>query len=947
MKIKPFQLVICRTPAFPVENTLTAVWEELKEKIKTSSPTFYALIADKKANEIELLPHKIQFTIWKYFNRAKYRATPFGSFASFSTLPLHNEVTATAQLQSFMIEHTFTDWSEKDSHMDLNDSLSQATFILSNATVYEVGNEIRYISFKDRQFQLSSVLSFDELKTILKICTTKTSIVDLCAYLKIEFQINEASSKDLLRQLITLQLISTDLLPNITGEDYFKRIKVGQRDKSIDYILSERKIHGYFDQKKLQHIPDLINCLRNLKSSPIVNNLQEFKRAFGKKYDHRHIPLALAMDPELGIGYGNLEQQYHANDLIDILKAAKIDTKLKNQFEYTKLHRFLLNKIAKGEDIDLQNFEQQQLPHSSPLPNSFSIIFHLYEGNVVVESIGGCTANSLLGRFTLANKELGVYGKEIAFLENEANPTVLFFDIAYQAEKNIDNINRRDHIYAHELPILSWSTSASPLELNDIMIGIEKDEIILSSKKLGKRLVPRISSAYNYSRSDLAVYRLLCDLQHQGIQSNLQFTLNEYFPGLEHYPRVCFKQIIVAPAQWLVPLVYSKPKKEEPIEETMQRFKKWLALKNICLPFRAGNGDQTLTFYPDEDADLLAFLNYSKQLNGADLYITEALIAPIDFLKDENEKGYAPQYIVNYYHKEKIYAPLETLNHTLQNFRTTTDIKLPGGDWLYFEIYCHPYTSNMLLLHQIQGFIKKYRILLELWFFIRYDDPSPHIRLRLKVKKIDSIAILLHSFKNLFEPLLLSETVKDIELKTYYRETKRYGATRMDLVEHFFYLDSKLIINILKNTKTMAQLYVYALQTMQFFCNCYTNIIDRQIDFVKKVAANFAEEMKMDVEIFKKLNVNFSTFKNNNEISAPLAVPYVSSRQKILHQIMAKCIDINEPETMLADLIHMHVNRLFASDQRKHETILYHYLLKLLQTKHARSKQSSEYLYSP
>ncbi|WP_161805854.1 lantibiotic dehydratase [Pedobacter sp. Hv1] len=939
MKITPFQLIICRTPAFPIENTLTSVWEELKEKIKTSSPIFYALIADKKVNEIELLPQKIQFTIWKYFNRARYRATPFGSFASFSTFPLHNDVTEPAQLQSLMMEHTFTDWSEKDSDVDVKDSLNHATFILSNSTVYEVGNEIRYISFKDGQFQLSSVISFDELKTILKICTTKTSIVDLCAYLKTEFQINETSSKDLLRQLIALQLISTDLFPNITGEDYFKRIKANQRDKSIDYILSERKIQGYFDQKKLQQIPELINCLRNIKSSPISNNLREFKLAFIKKYEQRHIPLAMAMDPELGIGYGNLEQQYHANDLIEILKAAKINSNFKNQFEYTKLHRLLLNKIIKGEEIDLQNFEQQQLHLPHPLPNTFSLIFHLYQDNVVMESLGGCTANSLLGRFTLANDELGAYGKEIADLENEVNPTVLFFDIAYQAEKNIDNVNRRNHIYTHELPILSWSTSANPIELNDIMIGIKSDEIILSSKKLGKRLVPRISSAYNYSRSDLAVYRFLCDLQHQGIQSNLQFTLNEYFPGLEHYPRVYFKHIIVAPAQWLVPSVYCKPKKEESVEETIQQFKKWLVLQKISLPFKAGNGDQTLTFHPDQDEDLLAFLNYSRQQNGADLYITEALIAPVDFLKDENGNGYAPQYIVNYYHKERIYAPLEELNHAAQNFRKPTDIKLPGSDWLYFEIYCHPYTSNTLLLQQIQTFIKNYRFLLEQWFFIRYDDPSPHIRLRLKVKNTDSIAILLPSFKNLFEPFLLSETVKDIELKTYYRETKRYGSTRIDLVEHFFYLDSKLVINILKNAKTIEELYIYGLQTMQFFCNCYTNSIDQQIDFVKKVAANFAEEMKMDIEIFKKLNLNFATFKNNNEISKVLAVPYVSSRQKVLHKIMAKCIAINEPETMLADLIHMHVNRLFASDQRKHETILYHYLLKLLQTKRARLKQ--------
>jgi hypothetical protein len=34
-------------------------------------------------------------------------------------------------------------------------------------------------------------------------------------------------------------------------------------------------------------------------------------------------------------------------------------------------------------------------------------------------------------------------------------------------------------------------------------------------------------------------------------------------------------------------------------------------------------------------------------------------------------------------------------------------------------------------------------------------------------------------------------------------------------------------------------------------------------------------------------------------------------------------------EALLADLIHMHLNRLFIDDQRKHELVVYYYLLKI------------------
>lgn len=934
MKIYPFKLAICRTPAFAAANTLSEVWPQLKEKIRTSSPAFYELIADKTADEISSLNNKVQFTIWKYFNRAKFRATPFGSFAAFGTLLLKDKPMAPALLRSTMVEHQFTDWSEKDVYQEEKDILQHSTLLFSNSTIYEVGDEIRYISFKEGEFQLSSVFSFDELQYILKTCATKTSLNFLYQQLQNLFNMDKKSSKDLINQLIELQLILTDLLPNITGDDYFKRINVAQKDKSIDYILAERQLNGFFDLQKLSPIPELINCLAKLKPCQTSSNLQQFKTAFVKRFEERHIPLSMAMDPELGIGYGNLEQQFNANDLIGILNNAKIDNSLQNKIQFTKLHSFLLNKIIAGETIDLHDFKTPA--HPSPLPNTFSLIFHLYKGNVVVENIGGCTANSLLGRFTLASKPLETYAKEIAAIEQEANPGVICFDIAYQAEKKIDNVNRRKNIYPQELPILSWSAVEDPLTLADIMIGVQGNEIILSSKKLGKRLIPRIASAYNYCRSDLAVYRFLCDLQHQGIQSSLQFNLNEYFPCINYYPRVYFKQVIVAPAQWLVPASCLQQKEGETLAQTISKLKEWLHEQHISAPFKAGNGDLTLTFNPQQPDDLMALINYAKQQHTNDLYITEALIAAEDLLMDEQGKGYHPQFIVNYYHQEQRYQPLGAQqSQNPWQHRAESEVELPGGEWLYFEIYCHPFRSNFLLLNEIAHFLRQHQSLLKSWFFIRYDTPAPHIRLRLHVKEQKFTHLLMQSLKQLLAPLLLTEIISDIQLKTYYRETKRYGAHRMALVEYFFYQDSKLVLEILKKAKTTAQLYHYGLEVMQLFCQSYTNDLQQQMSFVKRMANCFAEEMEMNIEIFKKLNSNFTAFKNKPESLKPFNKHLAMGRQKALAKVLQLCPTIAEQENLLADLIHMHINRLFDADQRKHETILYHYLLKILQTKRA------------
>ena len=86
MKVKIYPDLIFRTPKFSYQSELTDCWEELKEAISISSDAFYQTIKEVKADELGTLQPKVLFTIWKYFNRARFRSTPYGTFAGFSIL---------------------------------------------------------------------------------------------------------------------------------------------------------------------------------------------------------------------------------------------------------------------------------------------------------------------------------------------------------------------------------------------------------------------------------------------------------------------------------------------------------------------------------------------------------------------------------------------------------------------------------------------------------------------------------------------------------------------------------------------------------------------------------------------------------------------------------------------------------------------------------------------
>src|SRR5690606_13576468 len=131
MKIQLHDTAICRTPVFPLTATLEEAWAELKTYISYASPSFYELIKDYYCRDSEELSDKIRFTVWKYFNRAKFRATPFGHFGAFTPLPLKS-TSESLKLSRELIVHEFPDWSDINDHIDF----SSVEYVRTNTSVY-------------------------------------------------------------------------------------------------------------------------------------------------------------------------------------------------------------------------------------------------------------------------------------------------------------------------------------------------------------------------------------------------------------------------------------------------------------------------------------------------------------------------------------------------------------------------------------------------------------------------------------------------------------------------------------------------------------------------------------------------------------------------------------------------------------------------------------------
>jgi len=930
MKVKISKDLIFRTPRFSYTSALKDCWEELKSAIAISSDAFYQNIKNVKADEIEKLDPKIAFTIWKYFNRAKFRSTPYGTFAGFSILgDAIGSVASKITIQEKQNIHDFIDWPYKNNlKFSPSDALANNGLLFANSSYYFTPTSIRYIACTDGLFELAEIDNDDFVVQILEACVQPIRVNDLLRKLNISKD-GQEDVLALLADMLSLQLLLSDIDPNIIGDDYFNRINIKSSVEIPKYLIAERQVvSGGLDEKIFTAVPGLINLMQHILPIDSRDALKEFVNKFRKKFEQKEIPLSMALDPEMGIGYDELEQSGQDDDFIAQFygkqnkKADDLADKLKQNFKKL-LHP---ESFSTTEVVQLDKLGISSANKPSAIPNSFSMLMSISDDLICVDQTGGSTANALSGRFTMASDNVYQHCKKIARLEQNANPDTLFFDVAYMVETNVDNINRRKLVYDSQLSILNFDTSENPLTLDDIMLSVQGNEVVLRSKKLNKRIVPRMASAYNYSRSDLSVFRLLCDLQHQNIQTNLTLFLETLYPELPYYPRVQYHNIVLSQQKWQI-------KKADILTLSVTELSVYLSKLGINNYFKAGLSDQTLCFSKNSDIDLIAFKQYMQKQDK--VYLEEVLIPESSIVVDENERPYLAQLILNIYHEDKIYT---SFSKAKLDESSVKQFFSPGREWLYFEIYCHQQRSDMLLSGPISHFLDAWKVKIKSWFFIRYNENGYHLRLRILLNDENEGQILTASFSDYLEDYLSAGLVSDLQLRTYRRETQRYGNDLIEEVEKHFSSDSEFVLSLFETQPDATSKYK--------FCSDLVGRIQEEAlfddkvfaDVIKMMSDSFNEEHHLEAADFKKINAQYQIYRKSeySELTSNQLNAFDSFAKSFVH--ILKICRPDRKVQLFSDLLHMHVNRLFNKDQRTHEMVVYYFLLKDVQRRNALKK---------
>ena len=561
-----------------------------------------------------------------------------------------------------------------------------------NTSLYPAGLHFRYVEYtikKNRRYYSIEAIGRPEYVERILQATQKGLTLDQLSQFLVTDEITVEDATDFVEELIKNQILVSELQPTVTGPDYLEFViqklkpfdtaktltvlqavqkqcemldnRIGQdtdhylkTKTSLEAVYTTENIPNLFqvdlfpelkagtlDSIHLQTFQSVISALARITPKTTNERLEAFKKAFRSRYESEEVPLATVLDTEMGIGYLQNQGESGTDSLLEGLYFSN-PHELSSTYTWSSWEEMLQKKVqeaAKGNPLQIVLTEEDFPSKTSEfknIPNTLALFTkHVRlndESYWVIQSCGGTSAANLMGRFGYGTPELQKLVTEILDKEHSATSNKIHAEIVHLPESRTGNILRREITRPYEIPYLAQSVlePERQLPIDDLLLSVRGDRLILRSKRLDKEVEPHLTNAHAYTNNALPTYYLLCDLQQQGKQKSLYFSWGGLYPQLSFFPRVVYKNCILAVAQWKFKKEVWKPwqsvqDKPERLLEAIDQWKRQHRLPN-CIVW--SDGDRNLLIHLYNYESVLMLLQSIK--NKKEITISE-------FLNDENQ----------------------------------------------------------------------------------------------------------------------------------------------------------------------------------------------------------------------------------------------------------------------------------------------------------------------
>jgi thiopeptide-type bacteriocin biosynthesis protein len=340
------------------------------------------------------------------------------------------------------------------------------------------------------------------------------------------------------------------------------------------------------------------------------------------------------------------------------------------------------------------------------------------------------------------------------------------------------------------LPVLSLAEhhtcTRRRIRLDDLAVGCDGQRLYLASLSLGRRVEPTILHALDPRGHTPPLARFLAEVgkAHNVVVSGLGWGAASCLPFL---PRLRYRRTVLSPARWLLDPA-DLPAGAAAWPEWDRAFGRWRDRRRLPRLVCLTEADQRLNLDLEQTGHRVLLRTHLDSARRAVLVEAAAADAYGWF------GGRAHEIVV------PLVAPEPD---RLSRPRALTRARLIGRDhghapgasrWLFAKLYGHPGRQTEILAAHLPRLLSQWSTE-PAWWFMRYGDPEPHLRLRVALTGPDDFGTGAYRVSVWAARLRMQGLLREVRYASYYPEVGRWGAgPALASAEEVFGADSRALL---------------------------------------------------------------------------------------------------------------------------------------------------------
>ncbi len=894
--------------------------------------------------EHDALTTKDICTLKKYLIRMTFRSTPFGLFTAIAPLTCGTENNVCSVPEQHQVFFSRKNAIALQTIPDI---------IYLNPTLYISGNKIRYLKQiwqgTQASYKLNEIELEDDFSTLLSRIGTQTNLDELEQIIRdISPQTSEQEIHIYIQQLIEygvfshsdhLQLTPSPIEMQLTLAEVHHRTRMQHSAITHDHFINLRAQlrENTLSTSQLEQLRKDLYYLDSLTYPHKLKSCEAFKQEFIRRYENNTVPLLEVLDIDHGITtFGSSIVQSELLYSIKLLRKAESPDTI--QFKASLLDDYIVQQLTSAKSGILTHIDLAEcIPPAEQLPthcyaSSAGLLVNLFtdaNNELLVNYCGsyGPTATLWLSRFNaMLDHDSQQALMDYATTEQTLNPELVYAEVLYIEKLQQSDVIRRPTLYHYEIPLFVRPSVAPEFVImpEDLMIYLDNDEICLYSRRLQKRVIPRISSAHAYQHQQLNLYHFFGILQNQNARTPA-FQLPALLTQLHYVPRIQYRNIILQKKRWLLLADDIAELTNCPAKKRQTLLQKFSLDRYVSF----GEADQVMRLDLLSDIDLQILQQHYQ--TKFELY--ESLADQYtSVVQCNNGMHYSNEIVIATNPLEKAFQPKPA---PLSIYTQRPSVLPASTNELYLKIYASITTQESILnsaeLQQIIATYHDYSV-----FFVRYTDPRPHLRLRLLRQTAANLPLDCNWILSLLHQIQPGNT--EIEIAAYKREVSRYGGNAgIQFAETVFSADSKDLLRMYSQQQLatesdrmcramMVLSQILGLQTSSNavkarLChdtfNAYLNEYENKKNILHHLSALYRRHKDQIVQHL--IPTNFETASNgvNKHPTRSLTIEL----ENYYRYLTIHCAD--KAPTILGAVFHMQCNRVFVQYGRELEMLCY------------------------